>query len=168
MSDVDAILANAHRPEVPVEVYLGPPDLPHERRRFEELGLESDRSTIDDLTEQMRQSTLTTRVQAIPHRDWAQLVIDHPPREGVTEDRRKGVNTAAFFAAAVPKCLPDLTPAQYQQLDAVVSEGEWNKLCTIVETVNTGVIAVPKSLDGLSTSPNFAPTSKPPSDLGSP
>ncbi len=159
MTDVNDILANAQRPELPVDVYLGPPDLPGER-----LGLDREKRTaknqaaLDEVARQMRATTLTTRVRALPHREWADLVVAHPPRDGVDDDRRKGVNNATFWAAAVPACLPDLTRDQYEKLDAVVSEGEWGKLCAVVEAVNTGAVIVPKLPDGSPTSPDSEPT----------
>jgi hypothetical protein len=67
----------------------------------------------------------------------------------------------------VPLCLPDLTRDQFEKLDAVISEGDWAKVCALVEAVNTGTVQIPKSPDGSPTSPSSDETSKPPSDSAS-
>ena len=156
MTDVAAVLAAAQRPELPVEVYLGPPDLPHERLRLDRLKkrTEEQQAELDDLIQQVRASTLTTRVRAIPHRKWAEIVVQHPPRDDVPEDKKAGVNTLSFWRAVVPLCLPDLTSEQYERLDEVISEGDWRKVCGVVETVNMGQTIIPKSPAASPTSPN--------------
>lgn len=146
MTDVDALLASAQRAELKVDVYLGPSDLPVEHVR-----LDGDEKAA--VADRMREHALTTRVRALPHRDWAKLVAGHPPREDNVTDRRRVVNMSTFFDAAVPPCLVDLTAAQYEKLDALISEGEWDKLCTAVWTVNTGSVDVPFSRNGSPTSP---------------
>jgi hypothetical protein len=169
MPDVDAILATAQRPEAPVEVYLGPPEMAHERERLEKKKgrTKAEQTRLQELNEQTARFVLKTRVRAIPHREWSALIVEHPPREGVEADRRKGVNVDSFWAAAVPPCLPDLTRDQYDKLDAAISEGEWQKVCNLVELVNTGVISVPKSLADSPTSPNSDGTSNQPNDSAS-
>ena len=107
----------------------------------------------EDTGQRMRDHTLTTRVRALPHRDWARLVAAHPPREDNATDRRRVVNMSTFFYEVVPLCLPDLTAAQFEKLDALISEGEWDKLSTAVWAVNTGSVDVPFSRNGSPTSP---------------
>jgi hypothetical protein len=147
MADIAALLANAKRAELPVDVYLGPPELPIEYGQLKD----DERDTVG---RRMREHTLTTRVRALPHREWAKLVAAHPPRDDVAADRRRVVNMSTFFDVAVPPCLVDLTADQYEQLDRLISEGEWDKLCSAVWAVNTGSVEVPFSQNGSPTFPS--------------
>jgi hypothetical protein len=169
MTDVNALLANAQRAELPVEIYLGSPVIVHRRIDLQQQAERSpeDEAELDDLVRQMHAATLTTRVRAIPHRQWDKLVVDNPPREGNANDKREGFNTSSFYAAVVPLCLPDLTRDQYEKLDAVISEGEWDKVCGRVQLVNTHAVIVPFLPADSSISPGSDETSKPPNDSAS-
>jgi hypothetical protein len=146
MADIDAILNAAQRPELNVDIYLGPVEFVDKYLELQEANRVDEAAAVE---EKMLDYTLGTRVRAMPHVDWEKLKLKHPPREDVKADRGKEVNMSTFFPEAVPPCLVDLTPDQYERLYGVISDGEWGKLTANVWAVNTRFTSLPFLRAGL-------------------
>lgn len=179
IANIDALLEQARRPERTVEVCLRG-DLRAEFELLEEQLREADKKErtsladpgpapiieqMDELREQMRGATIRIRLRAMPRRDWATLVAEHPPRDDVAADKGRLVNMSTFFDAAVPRCIvdPDLSPQQFDRMVDAISNGQWSELANAAWLVNTGAVDVPFSPVASRISRNSDETSKPPS-----
>jgi hypothetical protein len=135
--DIAAILAGAKLPEDTVDLCLRA-DLVAEHERLDselealldqpakKLGGDPRRAElavqIVALEEQMRESTITVRLRAMPKRRWRQMVMEHPPR--LDEDGNRipvdfrGVNSDTFYDPLIRASViePKLTDEQWTNL----------------------------------------------------
>lgn len=135
--DISEIFAGAKLPEDTVDLCLRA-DLVAEHERLDaelqerleqpsqKLGGDPRRAElavqIVTLEEEMRESTITFRLRAMPKRRWRQMVLDHQPRLDENGDRipadYRGVNSDTFYhpmiRASVVK--PELTDEQWTRL----------------------------------------------------
>jgi len=170
IANIDALLEQAHRPERTVEVCLRG-DLRAEFELLEEQLVEAEKKPreslsdpgpaliadqIEALREQMKSATIRIRLRAMPRREWATLVAEHPPRPDAAEDKGRLINMSSFFDAAVPKCIvdPDLSPTQFDRMVDAISNGQWSELANAAWLVNTGTVDVPFSRAALRISRN--------------
>lgn len=115
---------------------------------------------IEGLEEQMRESTETFTLRALPHRRSAaddrpthsELKKAHPPRrdaagELVEDDEGAGYNVDTFNEALVRLCVvePSMDEADWDALFAVISEGQFAVLAMACIFLNRGDINVPFS-----------------------
>lgn len=67
---------------------------------------------IEALQDEMRASTVTFRLRALPKPQWRALLAEHPPRRDaqdnpLQDDAAAGVNLDTFFDAIIRACLVD-------------------------------------------------------------
>lgn len=173
MTDIKALLAGAKLPERTVPVCLRG-DLVAEHERLERQLEAAERKTSDSLAgngsgeiveqmdaveEQMRESTETFTLRALPHRrtprddrpTWHELVQRHPPRrendEIVEDDQGPGVNTATFYDDLIRLCTvsPKLDDEDWDFLFAVLSEGQFAELSMAAAVLNRSGVDIPFS-----------------------
>jgi hypothetical protein len=108
---------------------------------------------MDALQAQMRESTATVRLRAMPKPAFRALVQSHPPRrdpetnEMVDADKFLGVNGETFFDALIRACWVDpvLDDADWQQLVAVLSDRQYDELSDAAWSVNRSEVDIPFS-----------------------
>lgn len=97
------------------------------------------RATVpDELAEAVEAATVRFTLRALPRREWTDLIKEHPPRKDNLEDRKVGYNEATFYEALVKASIADPVPTakEWEQIDAVLTEGEWIRLVTASQTIN--------------------------------
>lgn len=166
--DIDAIIDSAQLAERTIALCLRG-DL---QARFEELDRErevADEARGDSLASggrareiaeqmealraQMRASTISVVLRALPRKKWQALCEQHPPRRDedgnvLVEDRASGVNNETFWDPAIRACWvsPTLTPARMKRLlDEALSNRQYDLLATLAYTVNNGDVDIPFS-----------------------
>ena len=108
---------------------------------------------IADVQTRMEASTIVLRLRALGRLRWKSLKDEHPPRKGddgktIPEDVFVGVNRQDFFNALVRATIvaPVLDDADRDHLlDELLTDGQWEDLCTIAWNMNEAKISVPLS-----------------------
>lgn len=108
---------------------------------------------ISDLEEQMRDHTVTFKLQALPRPKWKKLVGEHQPRKGddggVDErDKYIGVNSETFFPAMIRACTvePELADDVWQLLfDEKLTDRQFDELSDAAWSLNRRDVDVPFS-----------------------
>ena len=108
---------------------------------------------IADVKVRMEESTIVLRLRALGRLRWKALKDEHPPRKGddgktLPEDVFVGVNRQDFFNALVRATIagPPLDEADREHLlDELLTDGQWEDLCTIAWNMNEAKISVPLS-----------------------
>lgn len=197
--DISEILASAKLPEDTVEICLRA-DLVAEHERLDrelqerleqplqKLGGDPRRAElaaqIVAIEEQMRESTITIRLRAIPKRRWRQLVMEHPPR--LDEDGTRipadfrGVNSDTFYDPMIRASVvePELTDEQWTHLlghtapeaealeaagkggeveDGVLTSRQHDRLFAAAWDLNRDDVVIPFSSAASQLIPNSAP-----------
>ena len=106
---------------------------------------------ITDVKVRMEESTIVLRLRALGRLRWKALKDQHPARkddEGkpLPEDIFVGVNRESFFNALVRATIvgPALDEADREHLlDELLTDGQWEDLCTICWNMNEQKISVP-------------------------
>jgi hypothetical protein len=173
MRNFKAMLAEAKLPERTVDICLrGDLVAEHEdaERELEQAekkatdslagnGVSEIVERIEALEEQMREATQTFTLRALPHRRSArddrpthnELRRAHPPRRDeageIVESDDIGYNVETFNEALVRLCAvePELDAADWDELLAVISEGQFSVLASACLFLNRGDINVPFS-----------------------
>ena len=91
-------------------------------------------------------------------------MAEHPPREDNQTDRALGLNQDTFFDAAIRACAvePALDKADWDALDEVLSDAQWNTLANAAWAVNARDVDVPFSQRASRILARSAPGSEPP------
>lgn len=197
--DISEILAGAKLPEDTVDLCLRA-DLVAEHERLDaelearlerpnqKLGGDPRRAElaaqIVALEEQMRESTITVRLRAMPKRRWRALVMAHPPR--LNEDGARipvdfrGVNSDTFYDPLIRASVtePELTDDQWTHLlghtaaeaealeaagkgdevqDGVLTSRQHDGLFAAAWDLNRDEVTVPKSSAASRLTPSSAP-----------
>ena len=102
---------------------------------------------IEDLRQEMTDSTVVLRLRALPHRDYAKLEAAHKPRDGEDGDKRTGFNLETFPAALIRASIidPDLDEDTFEGLAAVLTFQQWDNLFTEAYMLNRREVAIPFS-----------------------
>jgi hypothetical protein len=102
---------------------------------------------IQELEQEMRDSTLTLRLRALERPEWLELVADHPPREDDKGDRMLGFNQKTFFDALVLACLvePELDEERLSKLMDKLTDAQFQKLTEAAWGLNRRDVDVPFS-----------------------
>lgn len=119
---------------------------------------------LNELLEQMAESTVTLVLQALPRRKYRALVDAHPPRAGadgkiLPRDERVNVDYDGFFNALARECIlgADDGDGGVEELpeDVVdlliedqLSDGQWDELTTKCNLLNRVTVDVPFSPAG--------------------
>ncbi len=119
---------------------------------------------IRELEDEMRAHSIDVKFRALPRRKWRALIAEHPPREDDETDRALGLNGDTFFDAAIRACAVDpvFDQADWDALDAVLSDAEWNTLSNAAWAVNARDVNVPFSQRASRILASSAPESEPP------
>lgn len=159
--DVSQLIAEAKLPEKTVSLCLRG-DLVAEVEQLEaELSRmpTSDRLTgnaearkmaarIEQLQEQMHESTVAFVLRGLPRREWTRFLAKHGPRDGNEQDKAAGINTDTYFVALVWECMiaPDIDDEQYEQLiDNALTAKQWDRLASAAIELNIEDVSVPFS-----------------------
>lgn len=119
---------------------------------------------IETLREQMHAHTIDVKLRALPRRKWRALIAEHAPREDNEADRLVGFNEDTFFDAAIRACAiePNLDDADWDSLDGLLSDAQWNSLANAAWAVNARDVDVPFSRRASQILASSAPESEPP------
>lgn len=108
---------------------------------------------IDALEAEMRESSVTFRVRAMPRPRWRALLAEHPPRRGddgeiVADDAAVLINTETFYDALIRACVvePEMTGDDWDQLSQVITDRQFGDLSLAAWMINRGEVDVPFSL----------------------
>ncbi|MET0419312.1 MAG: hypothetical protein ABW022_25140 [Actinoplanes sp.] len=107
---------------------------------------------IEALREEMRESTYTFVVQALPGPAFRELKEKHPPRENdegqiLTEDSLLDANYDTFLEPLLRACCVDpiLDDETWSELEPKLSDNQYSQLLALAFYVNKGVVDVPFS-----------------------
>ncbi len=106
---------------------------------------------IEALREQMKASTITFMLRALPKQRFRAMIDEHPPRKdddgGVLALDDMGVNSSTFFDVLIRECTaePQLTEPQWQKLFGKLSDRQFQVLSTTAWAVNRSDVDVPFS-----------------------
>lgn len=108
---------------------------------------------VQDITDEMAESTITATFEALSSTKWNRLKDAHPPRPNehggvLDEDRSYGVNIVTFFPAALAACTiapDDLTYEMWADLlgEDGLTDGQQAQVVLAVWMLNKGVVSVP-------------------------
>lgn len=121
--------------------------------------VESIARQIGELEAQMRASTITFTLSALPKKIFAQLEAAHPPRDGSELDRAYTLNLEtgvdAIMAHTAPPTIKAVTGADGEPIEFTgddwhaeadaMSNGQWTAFASAVLQVNRGETAAPFS-----------------------
>lgn len=178
-TDIDALLAQARKPEGTVRVCLrGDLVAEIEERERQISQAVTDRvgtaaallgEEIEQLREQMEAASITLRFRALDRRTWADLEAKHPPRkdgDGETNryDAGVGFNIDALTADAIPQALvdPPLTPSQLDRLLDAITNRQYDEIAGCIYSLNCSTVTVPFSALASASRDSSGETSKQP------
>jgi hypothetical protein len=130
---------------------------------------------MEQLQEEMRDSTYPFRVRALSRKAYQALVAAHPPRrdaegEIVDADRQSEVNTDTFYGPLIRACLVDpvLDGTEWSRLiDEVLSDRQFEQLAIAATVVSRGDVDIPFSYGASQTLKISGGDSKAPNDSAS-
>lgn len=167
--DFTSILAQARMPERTVELCLRG-DL---QAQFEDLeralakaqqspgdkltdtGPRAIAQQIEDLRAEMSEATLVVTMRAMPRRQWAELVAAHPAPKG--SDLAFNADSLAPALVRMSIVDPVLSDEQWEQLDAVLTDAQFDELALTANALNRRPVDVPFSLAASRTLRNSEP-----------
>jgi hypothetical protein len=99
------------------------------------------------LREQMREATVTLTMRALPRRQWQELLHQHPARPDDHFDMLAQYNRDTFFPAAIKACIvdPSMSDGQWEQMQHVITDGQFGALHEIVVALNMRPVSIPLS-----------------------
>src|SRR5262245_4429835 len=105
----------------------------------------------DDLRAEAEETALRIVVQAVPRKQWRELLQAHPPvadadGEIDEEHKRLGFNPDTFFDAIVKPCVvePEFTDEEWDEFEEDCSEAHWDKLSSAAYLLNVQGVDLPK------------------------
>lgn len=163
MSEVKALLATLRPAERTVPVCLRGDllaDLQAAQRDLEQAqrersaslagggGVRDAAERVEAIQAGMREHTVTFRLRALGGRGktFRDMVLAHPPRDGVEKDKLLGFNEESLFLALVRACLvaPVLDEEDWAALEGL-NDGQWQQLCGAAWAVNAADVDIPFS-----------------------
>lgn len=102
---------------------------------------------ITALSVEMAENTEDFILRAIPRHEWNALKTANPPRPDNAADARAGFNIDATMPILVPQSIvsPELTEDDWEALDAVLTDRQFNDLAQGAYDANQEEVAVPFS-----------------------
>lgn len=102
---------------------------------------------VADLEAAIEESAITFKFRAIPKDRYRAVCDNHPPRKGNEIDQLLGHNRDAVADAMVRECLidPVFDDESWAHFLEVCNPSEWQELKHAVQSVNRGVVDLPKS-----------------------
>lgn len=112
---------------------------------------------IKDLEAEAEKSTVDVTLQALPRKQWADLVAKHPPLDKAQDF------APSIYNDAVPACLvePELDEDTRDKFLDGLTQGQWDELAGAVHALNVGDGSVPFSRLASRTLRESGETSKP-------
>lgn len=105
---------------------------------------------IDALREEMNDHLVGVLFRAKPGHVWRAFVAEHPPRDGVAQDQRLGVNVdevikdlTEFIVSANGEQMP---PGYWDWLISVAADGDLRGCVMVVADLHQRPVNIPKSL----------------------
>jgi hypothetical protein len=162
VSDIDVLLAAARLPETTEPLCLRG-DLAAEVEELERQlatqeaaprvsiasggGARATAERIAELQSQMEQFTVSCRLRAMNRFEWTRFLLEHPPRPSDDVDVRAGYNRETLLPALLRKSMvePVLTDKQWTQLDAVMTDAQFDRLASAAWGINRRDVSVPFS-----------------------
>lgn len=138
-------------PGAPVRLLDEMPESDHLKVEWDQRIAEHDQLVADADAD----GKVIVTLQALPRRNWADLVAKHPPRTGddVPADKRKadaelGVNDDALGEDLVPASIVEIDPSDISVDDILdnVSSAQWDLLYGAAFALNRDVGSAPKAL----------------------
>jgi hypothetical protein len=125
---------------------------------------------IEALEAEMRQHTHHFAFRGLPRKQYRDLLVQHPPREGNDDDLALGANGNTFpLALIAASCIdPVMTLEQVEQLAEVLTDGQVLTLFGCAAVLNRVSVDVPKSAAASAILARHAPRSRPPAPGASP
>lgn len=110
---------------------------------------------IEALQQEMRDSTVTFTLRALPKPAWRKLLAEHPPRQGEDGEPHKddaaiGLNMETFWDSMVRACLvdPPIDDDTWELMagpDGRLTDRQLGRLSDIAWEVNRGDVSIPFS-----------------------
>lgn len=140
---IGSVLAKAKRPSRDVKVCFRP-DLVEDYQeaeravRRDSLSNTAANAELDRIRKRMEAETVTFTLTALRRARWTQLRAEHPPREKDVDDRNLGINVDTFYPALLRESVtaPEISDAEWEQLDEVLTDGQWTKLAMTAQALN--------------------------------
>lgn len=103
---------------------------------------------IEALRAEMAEATVKFRLRALPHREYAKLEAQHPPRKDDDRDTTVGFNLETFPEPLIRACLvePQLDDDAWQHLIDSLTFHQWDALFTAALMLNRREVSIPFSL----------------------
>lgn len=111
---------------------------------------------MEALRQEMQAFTVQVRLRALPKRRFTDFLAEHPPRSDDRRDQVVGYNRETMAVALMRKCWvePELTDSEFEQLQDLLSAGEWGKFERAVTALNFSEVSIPFSSAALRTPPS--------------
>ncbi|RCG31989.1 hypothetical protein DQ384_05455 [Sphaerisporangium album] len=102
---------------------------------------------IEATRAEMQRHTVEFRLQALPQKQWSDLLKKHPPRKGNKDDDMADYNVGTFPVAALAACSvsPEMTEEDAGRLVDAITNGQWARLNMALGELNNGGAEVPFS-----------------------
>lgn len=162
LSEIDAILSGAKKPEVTVKLCLRT-DLQDQWEKLEVELRADDAAAADTLAKppgnlklakqiraleaEMEKANLTLTLRAMERAPWKELLSAHPPRKDVPTDWGMGYNPETMFDDLIGKSIvePVLDETQLTKLLDALTAGQYDRLSNAAWTLNKSDVSVPFS-----------------------
>lgn len=155
MQDIKALIATAKRPARTVEVCLrgdlvadietAMRDLAMAQEFKDEAELDRLAQLIMALKEEMSDSVIQVRLEAMKRDKWLEMIAMHPGRTGNEMDEGLGFNPDSMYPDMIRSswATPELEPADLEALLAELNDGQFSELAEAAFAVNTRGAVVP-------------------------
>jgi hypothetical protein len=102
---------------------------------------------IEAAQAEMRDHTVDFRIRAISRIAWTELRAAHPPRKDEPADENLRINIDTFTAALLPMSIvePEIDGDTWAELNAVLTDKQYEDLASAAFAVNLGDTSVPFS-----------------------
>lgn len=99
------------------------------------------------LKEQIREATEYFTLRSVSRSQLMNLIAEHPPREGDVADEAVGFNRDTYHEALVRASVvePELSPADWDELDGILTPGQWTRLMAAANELSMASGHVPFS-----------------------
>ena len=179
MSEIDAILDGAKKPETTVKLCLRS-DLQAEWEKLEADLQAEDRAETDTLAKsvskrakelaeqqialqaEMQAATMVVTLRAMDRAPWKELRSEHPPRPDSPMDWRLGFNEETFYDALIARSIVDpvLDEARVGKLLDSLTSGQFDNLANSAWALNRADVSAPFSATASRIAASSAGTSK--------
>lgn len=155
MQDIKALIATAKRPARTVELCLRGDIVADIETAMRDLAIAQefkDETEVDRLAkliialkEEMSDSVVQVRLEAMQRDKWLEMLAMHPGRPGEEPDDSLGFNPKTMYPDMIRSswATPELEPADLEALLAELNDGQFSELAEAAFAVNTRGAVVP-------------------------